>query len=62
LERREDAERRLRELSARCERAEKDEAYLDSAARRELGLVAVDEVEFHFTGGSGAQPEPPSGG
>ena len=43
-----ESRRRVGELEARRDRAEGDPAYIEMAARRELGLVAPDEIEFRF--------------
>lgn len=39
---------RVREIGARRDRAEHDEVFIETAARRELGLVGPDEIEFRF--------------
>jgi cell division protein FtsB len=47
-ERRSEMRRRLHALEARRARADHDEAFIETAARRELGLVGPDEIEFRF--------------
>lgn len=47
-ERRSEMRRRVRTLEARRARADHDEAFIETAARRELGLVGPDEIEFRF--------------
>ncbi|MBK8576065.1 MAG: septum formation initiator family protein [Elusimicrobia bacterium] len=40
--------RKVRTLEARRARAENDAEFIETAARRELGLLASDEIEFRF--------------
>lgn len=47
-DRRTEMRHRVREVEARRERAEHDDAYIETVARRELGLVGPDEIEFRF--------------
>lgn len=47
-ERRSEMRRRVRALEAQRTRAEHDETFIETAARRELGLVGPDEIEFRF--------------
>lgn len=47
-DRRAEMRHRVREIEARRERAENDDAYIETVARRELGLVGPDEIEFRF--------------
>lgn len=39
---------RIRVLQSRRERADSDEMFIETSARRELGLLAPDEIEFRF--------------
>jgi cell division protein FtsB len=47
-DRRTEMRHRVHEMEARRERAEHDEAYIETVARRELGLVGPNEIEFRF--------------
>lgn len=47
---------RVREVEARRNRAEHDEAFIETAARRELGLVRPDEIEFRFVNRASTSP------
>lgn len=47
-DRRAEIRRRVRVLEARRGRAEHDEAFIETAARRELGFLGPDEIEFRF--------------
>lgn len=47
-ERSSETQRRVRLLVARRVRAEQDETFIETAARRELGLVGPNEIEFRF--------------
>lgn len=51
-----EARRRVAELEARRDRAEGDAAFIEMAARRELGLIAPDEIEFRFVNDDEAAP------
>lgn len=43
-----DSRRMLAQEEMQVARAEKDHAFLESSARRELGLLRDDEIEFRF--------------
>jgi cell division protein FtsB len=43
-----DTRKRLAEKQLRLSRAQKDDAFLEMEARRQLGLVKPDEIEFRF--------------
>lgn len=47
-DRRAEMRRKVRLLEARRARAEHDEEFIETAARRELGLLASGEIEFRF--------------
>ncbi len=59
-ERRSEMGRRVRTLEARRARAENDEAFIETVARRELGLVGPDEIEFRFVNAVSSGPSQPS--
>lgn len=48
--------RLLAEEEMQVARAEKDHAYLETSARRELGLLRADEIEFQFTARAETKP------
>ncbi len=47
---------RMRELQARRERADTDDMFIETSARRELGLLAPDEIEFRFVSRTSTAP------
>ncbi len=50
------AEQRMLGLQARRERADTDEMFIETSARRELGLLAPDEIEFRFVARGSSAP------
>jgi cell division protein FtsB len=42
------SQERMRILQARRERADTDEMFIETSARRELSLLAPNEIEFRF--------------
>jgi cell division protein FtsB len=55
-DRRDEMRRKVDLLEARRVRAEHDEEFIETAARRELGLLAPDEIEFRFVATTSTSP------
>ncbi|HRY29987.1 MAG TPA: septum formation initiator family protein [Elusimicrobiota bacterium] len=54
--RRRETKQRVAEKQVRLNKAMKDESFLELEARRHLGLVRPDEIEYRFVASTGASP------
>lgn len=55
-QRRMEVRSRVRSLEARRARAEGDTEFIETVARRELGLIGKDEIEFRFVDNGSTAP------